>query len=232
MPSSVKQLVDVVGQPLPGLRIAEVQESAARPAEDPLGMVLGQPGVRVDPLRLEPDDRLDALRVRVVADRPQAAREPLPVHFPGAGLGPADGAARDTSRRPSTSARSGSLRPGSGRCTSSGSLRWRRPSRRRGASCSRTTPARATCRPAGERCGPSIQRRQTFWPRIQSLVQNWRTINGVRISSPGSSLRCVNSCPARTRSPSSSSRVQRDDHWPGQPTATITPDPVGTSRLK
>ncbi len=88
------ELIDVFGEPLAGLRIAEVQESAASSAEDPFGVVLRQPGIGVNAFRLEPYDRFDALGMGVIADRPQPARESLRIDFPSAGLGPADVAER------------------------------------------------------------------------------------------------------------------------------------------
>ncbi len=88
------ELIDVLGEPLAGLRIAEIQESATSSTEDPFGVILRKPGIGVNAFRLEPDDRFDALGVGVIADRPQPARESLRIYFPGAGLGPADVAER------------------------------------------------------------------------------------------------------------------------------------------
>ena len=106
----VDQLVDVLGEPFPGLRIAEVQQSAVLAAENPFGMVLGQPGAGRDPLRLEPDDDLHALGMGVVADsrKPLGKRRVSTSHVPVFGQ---PSGRRDTSRRPSTSSRaSGPLR--------------------------------------------------------------------------------------------------------------------------
>ncbi len=83
------ELVDVVGQPLAGLGVAEVEQAAVGAAEDPLGVVFGQPRAAVDALRLEPHDRPDALGAGMVRDLPQASGEAVGVHLPCAGLAPA-----------------------------------------------------------------------------------------------------------------------------------------------
>ena len=88
-------------------------------------------------------------------------------------------------------------------------------------------------RPPGRgRLCASIQRRQRFWDRSQSPRQNCRTTSGVRISSPGRSLRLVFSWPARSRKPLAWSHANSARHCPGQPTTAITPSSGCSSRLK
>ena len=89
MPCSVISLVDVVDQPVPGLGVAEVQQSAVLAAEDPFGMVLRQPGAGRDAFRLEPDDDLHALGVGVIADRPKSLGKPPRIDLPRAHFRPA-----------------------------------------------------------------------------------------------------------------------------------------------
>ena len=66
--------VGVVGEPMECLGFPQVQERAA---QEPLGMVLGQPRLAGDPLRLEPDEGFYAFGVGMVADRPQAPGKTL-----------------------------------------------------------------------------------------------------------------------------------------------------------
>jgi hypothetical protein len=82
------QAVDVLDEPLPCLRVAEVQDAALLAAQDPFGVLLGQPRAFGHALGLEPDENLDALRVRVIADRLEALGEPLRVQLPRADLRP------------------------------------------------------------------------------------------------------------------------------------------------
>ena len=51
-------------------------------------VVVVEPRAGRDPLRLEPDDDLDAFGVGVIADRPQAAGESRLIDLPRAGLAP------------------------------------------------------------------------------------------------------------------------------------------------
>ena len=57
--------------------------------QHPVGVFAVQPGVPVDPLRLEPNENLDAFRVRVIADGPETAWEPFGIDLPRADLWPA-----------------------------------------------------------------------------------------------------------------------------------------------
>ena len=89
MPCSVSRSVHMVGEPLPGVVVAEIEQAALVAAENPFRMVLRQPRAGGHPLRLEPDEDLDALAVGVIGDGPQPAREPRGVHLPRADAGPA-----------------------------------------------------------------------------------------------------------------------------------------------
>ena len=56
--------------------------------QQPLRMLFIQPRSRRDPFGLEPDERLHAALVGVVADRTKTLREPLRIDFPRADLRP------------------------------------------------------------------------------------------------------------------------------------------------
>ena len=76
----------MIGQPVASVGSGQVQERAA---EQPLGMVLGQPRALGHAFRLEPDQGLDSPGVRawsLIARSPRG--KPREVGLPGAGLGP------------------------------------------------------------------------------------------------------------------------------------------------
>ena len=55
-----EHFVDAVGDPLQRVGAAEVQNSAFFAAENPLRLILGQPGSRHDAFRLEPEQGFDS----------------------------------------------------------------------------------------------------------------------------------------------------------------------------
>ncbi len=70
--------------------MAQVQQFLlAVGSQQPFRMILVKPCTRRDPLRLEPYDVLDALRVCVIGYRTQPAREAFHIHLPRAGMRPA-----------------------------------------------------------------------------------------------------------------------------------------------
>ena len=187
----------MLDDPLPGVRIAEVQQAAVLAAQNPLRMVLGQPRAGVDPFRLEPDDELDPLaRARWSADLAQARGET---------------AAGPTSHVPAVDPRAVARIPAGVDEPVVQLDSFPQRSRR---SCAISSSARGcmlpeaarrsawapACRPGRGRLWATIHRRQTFCARIQSpSCQNCSTTSGVRTSSPGCSLKCVSSWPATTR---------------------------------
>ena len=60
-----EQRIDMLDEPTPGCRDAEIQESTLFAAKDPLGMVFREPGCRRDAFGLEPDDQFHSFGVNV-----------------------------------------------------------------------------------------------------------------------------------------------------------------------
>ena len=81
---------EVVGQPLPSLGVAFVQNRAAPVVgQQPFGTILAQPGVRIaHAFRLEPEHELHAAGMRPLAQRPEAVRVLGGVDLPRAGVEP------------------------------------------------------------------------------------------------------------------------------------------------
>ena len=79
-----QQTVNPREGPLPCVGIAQVQEPAAFAAQDPLGVLLGEPGTGGDARGLKPDIELEALGVTMVRHLPQPMRKPRRIHLPGA----------------------------------------------------------------------------------------------------------------------------------------------------
>ena len=92
------QAVDAIDDPLPGVAVAEIHQPAVLATVDPLGMILGQPGVRSRPLGLEPQHELHAIGMGKIGDLANPFRKSLFVDFPSSGVGPANRACWDTSR--------------------------------------------------------------------------------------------------------------------------------------
>ncbi len=87
--------VHMIGQPLTGRGVAQVQQAVlrlvrrhARLVDEPFGVLRLQPRAIRDALGLEPQERLEAALVGEVADGAQAIGEALRVGLPGAGAGP------------------------------------------------------------------------------------------------------------------------------------------------
>ena len=81
-----QELRDVVDHPGPGVGMAQVENTVGvvRQADQPFGVLPVETGSFIDPLRLEPEDEALAFVSGRVADRLEAAREPLLVGRPGA----------------------------------------------------------------------------------------------------------------------------------------------------
>ena len=204
-------LVNMVDQPLPRLRIAQVQQSTSGTAENPFGVLCGQPCSGGHTFRFEPEDDLDTLAVGMVADRPQAVWETVwpAIHFPGARPGPAVLRCPDvpTGIHPPV-IQFQSLIEIAVDELESGSARWPWSFRRTGGNCTRRTEAAAIVyHPDAVCCVRSSIGATVFCASIQSPpFQNCITTRGVRTVSPGSSLKCVVSCPDVTCKPLLSSR--------------------------
>jgi len=84
----VNQPVNVRGEPIPGVRVAKVQQPAVGAADHPFRMLLGQPRAGMHSLRLEPDNGPEVLRVGIIAHFAQAVRKAPGIHFPRARLPP------------------------------------------------------------------------------------------------------------------------------------------------
>ena len=187
------------GRPASACRPADVC-SARRRAQEPLGMLLVQPGAGHDAFRLEPDQDLDAPRVSVIADRPKPAREPLRIDLPGADLRPALLLDVPAGVHPPVVELAAFLQVAVD-VHDLVLLRWPRSSPRRPANWRPRTAAAAACRPAWACCGPSSSAATGSASGAGRPARTAATISGERISSPGSSLKCVSSCPARTCRP-------------------------------
>ena len=81
-----QELIHMLGEPLAGFRLAQVQQSVVARAQQPLGMLLEQPTAPVRPLRLEPQHQFLAFGVGVVRNRPDAFGEPLRIGLPSSGV--------------------------------------------------------------------------------------------------------------------------------------------------
>src|ERR1035437_8691682 len=75
----------MLSQPLAGLVVAEIQQVA----EEPIRMLVPQPGARRHAFGLKPDDDLLSAGMGVIANRPEPAWETVGVHLPSAGVRPA-----------------------------------------------------------------------------------------------------------------------------------------------
>ena len=80
----------MIGQPLPGLVVAEVEQFLlAFFAKQPSWVICVKKRARRDALRLEPDDDLLSTRMGVIANWLKPARETVGIHLPRAGVRPA-----------------------------------------------------------------------------------------------------------------------------------------------
>jgi len=81
--------IGMVHKPPPRVGVAEIEEFlSAVFAEQPLRMGVVEPRAGSHPFGLEPQDGLEAPRVRVIRDGPQSPGEAVRVDLPRAGVGP------------------------------------------------------------------------------------------------------------------------------------------------
>ena len=79
---ALNQAVDAIDNPLPGVAVAEVHQAAAAAAENPLGMVFGEPRARPGPLGLEPQHKSHPVDMGEVGNLANSLRKPFLVDFP------------------------------------------------------------------------------------------------------------------------------------------------------
>ena len=105
MPWSSMSLLTCLVSHFQASGLPKFKQSAVFAAENPFGMILGEPSAGGDSFRLEPDDDLHVLGVGMVADFAQTLWENAAYRLPRCPSSTSRPDRTDTSRRPSTSSR-------------------------------------------------------------------------------------------------------------------------------
>ena len=211
-----EELIDVVGEPLAGLGVAEVQQPVAALAQEPFGMLFKQPRALVDPLRLEPEYGLHVLGVGVVGDLADALGEPLWIGLPGAGFPPIAAGVPSGIHPPVVELRA-ALQVG----VDIGDFAGRRLVYSHASGRERRGQLPAGPRQIVRDHPPPPDVLRTDAVAAIELEHDQRAADLLS----GEKLEVRQSWPAETLSPSAASRTKRADHWPGHPTTAIRPPP-------